>query len=560
MGLGVRPWRVIAVLLFALLASRPACAREVDLSICIARVNPGESAEQVLARPTRFSCDANQRALGAGHFVTRLDFPTLAHVPGEPFVLRLASVWQDSARVLFRYADGVQRETRFDSRSVPQFLTIGAVIELPVPDRNAALQSVAIETTGSANLRGVVVSARLMSATDAGRFKMILAAIYAAFGGLALALIAYNLSLWFALRNRFQIDYCSMVIALCAYTFTSSGALNLVFPLVENNDRLRLNYVLLAVVAVTALRFVRNFFEANVCGPRWRLVIKVACWAALGSSLAFAAMAPAMIGLLDKIYFISLTALLLIGIPLLFNAVRLRARYSRLFLLAWSAPVATSLLRAAYGFGFVPYSILVDNGNVIAMSIEALLSSIMVTARIRNLANERDNAVEGEQTARLLAATDPLTGLLNRRAFLDAAIGKRTRQRLLLIDIDHFKAVNDRLGHEAGDQVLVRIAKAIDQFRPERSLAVRLGGEEFALLIPRALAENCSAESLLKAIRSTVMPQGLKVTVSIGVSDGQVASEEDWKRLYRLADTALYRAKADGRNRACKATDFRTAA
>jgi diguanylate cyclase (GGDEF)-like protein len=130
----------------------------------------------------------------------------------------------------------------------------------------------------------------------------------------------------------------------------------------------------------------------------------------------------------------------------------------------------------------------------------------------------------------------------------------------MLIDIDHFKAVNDRLGHEAGDQVLRAVANVIQRCRPQDSLAVRLGGEEFALLVPRSTYEQCRPEMVLEAVRTEPMPQGSNVTVSIGYADGSVISEENWKRLYRLADAALYRAKADGRDRSCRATDFRAAA
>ncbi|HMO70014.1 MAG TPA: diguanylate cyclase, partial [Novosphingobium sp.] len=96
--------------------------------------------------------------------------------------------------------------------------------------------------------------------------------------------------------------------------------------------------------------------------------------------------------------------------------------------------------------------------------------------------------------------------------------------------------------------------------RPPGALAVRLGGEEFALLVPRGSFALCPPDMVLQAVREAVMPQGLKVTVSIGMGDGSTATEEDWKRPYRLADAALYRAKSDGRDRACRATDFRAVA
>jgi diguanylate cyclase (GGDEF)-like protein len=328
----------------------------------------------------------------------------------------------------------------------------------------------------------------------------------------------------------------------------------------DNNDRLRVNYVVLVFCALTGVRFVRTFFEREVREEWLRSAILITGIAAMLSALAFAVLAPWHIGALDRIYFITMSALLVPILLLLGLAGYRRARHFPMFILAWSAPIVISVLRAGYGFNLVPYSLWLDNGNLLAMAIEAMLSSLLVTARVREITQQRDHAIAGERSARELAAIDPLTGLLNRRSFLDQAIGLRARQTLLLIDVDHFKGVNDRLGHEAGDRVLAAVAAAIDGCRPPRSLAVRLGGEEFGLLIPRSQADKKCAERVLDAVRNTGMPQGVTVTVSIGMSEGQVSSEDDWKRLYRLADAALYRAKSDGRNRACKATDFRHAA
>ncbi|MFM5906926.1 MAG: diguanylate cyclase [Novosphingobium sp.] len=526
----------------------------------MAKVLPGQSTDQVIANPRAFDCAARQSRLGAGDFVAELRFPGAAASSSDHLALRLTSVWQDSARIRFRYADGSEASTDFSSETARKFMTVGAIFEIEVPWRAAPLRRIFIETRGSANLRGVIVGPELVTEEESHRMKLVLTAIYAAFAGLAGALLIYNLSLWFALRSDFLLDYCMMVISLTAYSFSSSGYLTMMTSAVANNDRLRMNYVLLACTGVFALRFVRNFFGRDLFPPLLVSASKVTCWAALTSALLFAIFAPFQIRFLDKAYFALASTLLLAGIPMMLHALKQKAPYARMFLFAWAAPLVISLLRSAYGFGLVPYSILLDNSNLIAMSAESLLSAVIVTARLRILATERDDAVEGEINARRLAATDPLTGLLNRRAFLDMAIGRKAQQRLLLIDIDHFKAVNDRLGHEAGDSVLVAIAQAIQDVRPQRSLAVRLGGEEFALLMPRAHSAQCPPDALLKAVRDAAMPQKLKVTVSIGYSEGLISSEGDWKRLYRLADAALYRAKADGRDRACHATDFRSAA
>ncbi|MFL0356391.1 GGDEF domain-containing protein [Erythrobacter sp. GH1-10] len=153
---------------------------------------------------------------------------------------------------------------------------------------------------------------------------------------------------------------------------------------------------------------------------------------------------------------------------------------------------------------------------------------------------------------RQLALTDPLTGLLNRRAlqdFADALAMDRARARILLIDIDRFKAINDRHGHDTGDEVLVEIARIIQSFDGNSISAARLGGEEFALLGSDDALPSSIALKVLAAIREAPMPHGEPVTVSIGIAEGIMHSPEDWQRLYSKADAALYEAKNSGRNR-----------
>jgi len=555
--------RWIACLLLALCAVQPTHAMAATpVQVCVAPL--ANVAEAVVAKagvdPAQFDCSGNQVQHGPGDFMVHLKFAPVMPEAGDPLVLRTTSVWQDGALLTFRYADGDTAQTEFRSSHAARYLTVGAMFEFPVPLRRAPLTGIDIEARGVANLRGIVLGPLLMPRSEAFSSKIELVALYAAFAGLALALIVYNLALWAAMRHRFQLYYCAMVASLVGYTFTSSGMATILFPALANNDRLRLNYVLLAIVAAMALRFIRHFFEARVCGPRMRLAMGLLTGLGLASSLAFALLAPWHIGLLDRFYFIGMTGVLFMVVPVLISARINRSRYFWLFIVSWSAPLATSLMRSAYGFNLIGYSFWLDNGNLIALSVEALLSSLMITARLRELSRERDHALAGEQMARRLANTDPLTGLLNRRSFLELAMGRKSRQRLMLIDIDHFKTVNDRLGHADGDDVLRAVAEAIQACRPQRSLAVRLGGEEFALLIPRARFADCPADMVLEAVRQLSLPQGIKVTVSLGFADGSVETEEDWKRLYRLADAALYRAKSDGRDRACRATDFRIAA
>ncbi len=161
-----------------------------------------------------------------------------------------------------------------------------------------------------------------------------------------------------------------------------------------------------------------------------------------------------------------------------------------------------------------------------------------------------------------LALTDPLTGLLNRRALLDfaEALGDDDGpSRLLLIDIDRFKQVNDMHGHDVGDCVLQEIARVIESYAGNNVSAARLGGEEFALLGTREALPCSTAETLLDKVREAAMPHGERITVSIGIAEGTLEDDPAWRNLYRQADDALYEAKRCGRDRACHAGELEIA-
>lgn len=543
--------RLFAALLIALGASSAAQA-ELPVTTCVA---PLTSASVDLANP-RYDCGAGQNRFGSGDFAVQLRFAPVTASRDDPLVLRTSSVWQGDERIIFHYADGAASELTLDYRSARHFMTIGAIFEFPIPARAAPLSGIQIKVSNSANWRGVLVGAHLMTRSESFRLQSWLVALYAAFAGLSLALLIYNLALWSVMRHAFQLSYAAMVSGLMAYTFTSSSVAMLVIPALANNDRLRLNYLFLALAGIASIRFMKDFFGPQVFGPKLRRAASVVCAATLLSAVAFAVLAPWHGYWLDRFYMLACSAALLLVVPVIIAAWRAKVRYLGLFVIAWSAPILTSLARVGYGMGLIGYSFWLDNGNLIALSLESLLSTMLIVTRLRELSTERDRAKAGEQSALRLANSDPLTGLLNRRAFIHHAIGRTERHRLLLIDIDHFKAINDRIGHDAGDDVLRQVSLAIQECRPPDSLAVRLGGEEFGLLIPYRRHGECPPERILAAVRQRAMPLNWQVTVSVGVAEGRVTSEHDWTRLYRLADTALYRAKADGRDRACRATDF----
>ncbi len=170
--------------------------------------------------------------------------------------------------------------------------------------------------------------------------------------------------------------------------------------------------------------------------------------------------------------------------------------------------------------------------------------------------NERLSAEHAR--LRVAAEVDALTGVANRRGLtghVEALVGgghgaPRDEVTLVLVDVDHFKAVNDTYGHEVGDEVLVRVAASLRMIVRGTDLVVRWGGDEFLLLLdtdqPGAAERRClEVAEMVRRDFWDDLAEGLKVTVSIGLAVGKV---DDLDALRHMADRALYRAKERGRD------------
>lgn len=197
---------------------------------------------------------------------------------------------------------------------------------------------------------------------------------------------------------------------------------------------------------------------------------------------------------------------------------------------------------------------------------EELEAHIFAALRIKAAQTElrqRNNELEAMlHHVEALAITDALTGLYNRRRFADVlknqfAVTKRYKNSLscIMLDIDHFKGINDRFGHDAGDRVLQEVALKLSENLREVDLAARYGGEEYAVLLPHTSKENAVvvANRILKVIRALdiqVDSAHIPVTASLGLAASTDLGPEDAADdLVKAADLALYRAKEEGRNR-----------
>ncbi|HUH99164.1 MAG TPA: diguanylate cyclase [Anaerolineales bacterium] len=183
--------------------------------------------------------------------------------------------------------------------------------------------------------------------------------------------------------------------------------------------------------------------------------------------------------------------------------------------------------------------------------------------RIKNLEilNQVETARQQTELYRELAGTDSLTNLINRRHFLEIAENavqhlkiSREHLALIMLDIDHYKSVNDKYGHKAGDDILTMVAAIIKRSLRKGDIAGRYGGDEFLVLVSGASADHCFkiAERIRQAVARQefqIGPVAMPVTISLGVVSIDPERVPPLDELINCADRALYLAKEQGRNR-----------
>lgn len=186
---------------------------------------------------------------------------------------------------------------------------------------------------------------------------------------------------------------------------------------------------------------------------------------------------------------------------------------------------------------------------------------LRVEERTSDLQLEIEARIEAEKKLKNLASTDPLTGVMNRRAFdeqahRELANAKRHGRELtlILLDLDHFKSINDKFGHQFGDQVLIKIAELIQPCLRATDSLCRHGGEEFIIILPETDIHNAKliAERLRLEIENAVISNQSDVNASVTASLGVAQWADDEKDILpsiHRADEAMYQAKQEGRNR-----------
>ncbi len=369
-----------------------------------------------------------------------------------------------------------------------------------------------------------------------------------------LAMSAFALTFWLTLRDRVFLLYFGHTLAFLLFAGLNDWALTRFLTGLPGapQSMLYLRAFTMALSAAMTLAFARRFLDLARGSPR---IDRLLVWM-VRALLLFGMLEVLSIAVLGRgsVWVINIENVLVgvSSLALMIASLRLAwqgNRYARYFCIGWSPfllVVLASVSATILGADIASEARLLP---LPAAAFEAFLLSIGLADRALALKRERD-------IAQRMAERDSLTGLLNRRGFearLLAQSCARQGGALMLCDLDHFKHINDRFGHPAGDRCLQAFAERAVRVLPNSAVLGRYGGEEFVVLLNEAnvTAARAIAERLRLEVADTpivVDDEAIVLTVSIGLTVFDSGNSSALATLLTRVDAALYRAKAAGRN------------
>nr|WP_315490604.1 diguanylate cyclase [uncultured Rhodoferax sp.] len=375
---------------------------------------------------------------------------------------------------------------------------------------------------------------------------------YGALYGFLLALIIYNCMLYFGLRQRSHLYYALYVLCFIVMNMNYTGH-GLAYMWPDRPDFQRFVIVVsILLYAASGLLFANSFLELAKYSVRLhRWVNGFVVFGVLAMLVCIALDNQLAAVLLAFCYLSTVTAMM---VALGVFAVLTRQGAGIYFLAGTLLGMLGAAATTTSVWGAIPYNTWTYHGIEFGIVLEATLLALA-------LARQVSYAQYARQRAEHLAQRDPLTGLYNRRAFFDLSRGiwsqsqRRARPlSVLILDIDHFKQINDRYGHEGGDRLLTSVSHLLTATCRTGDVLARWGGEEFVILLPETDLEQARlfAERVRQFIDETGHVSGqdtIRCTASIGVA--VYCDDVSLDALIARADAHLYEAKAGGRNQVC---------
>ncbi|MGS1017153.1 diguanylate cyclase [Allosphingosinicella humi] len=479
------------------------------------------------------------------------------NVSSEGATLLVHQTRFDRLAVFFGYADGSTVRHSVRAGAFGANWRVGGQLAFAAPRREAKLVSMTISVDGLDDYS--LLRTRVMSAASAARD----AALAASLVGGALTLLAlstcYNMLLARASRQRFVIWHAAWVGSILVWGLLWSQLALLAIPGIAGTLAARM-CTLLATLAIAFAAACAATCPEPGTAPRWAR--RMVTWlgiavVALGAPIALGP--PVLIQFIGPPLNVAVLAVLAAATLLILLSWRRGSSEARAFFFAWSVPMLALAATQIFDMGTALFGGGPQIAVLLACALQTVWLSVGTTMRLARFRMERDAAQAAQAELRELTQRDPLTGLLNRRGFTERMEKALTQSHdgdapfaLLLVDVDHFKAINDRFGHDAGDGVLQRIGARLAALEGDSVFVARIGGEEFALGV-RDLAHADLARyaddvrMALNRLRfADLLGEPVEVSVSVGIAEAGKGAR--FQTLYRSADKALYAVKNAGRN------------
>ncbi len=369
--------------------------------------------------------------------------------------------------------------------------------------------------------------------------------------GLLIAPLVYNYAFFLVLRERFILWHIAMVLGMTFFLGTTSG-IYLRFVDVSLPVAAFINQVAFLFPTAAGAAFCTHFIEPFAMSKRmrdWTLGAGLfTLFVGIYASLPFDWMRP--FG--TTVYYLSYVPLIAIFVAGMYCAARRRSRAVWFQIYGWTPILLVGIERIIRGLGLYAAPVWLDQAIYLTLAFEIVLTALGVVDRFDVLRADRDKAEARIDALSTLVDRDALTGLFNRRALETRYPDLRADgfSALAIIDIDHFKRINDQFGHAMGDRVLQEVAATLSS--DADIIGYRIGGEEFLMLM-RGTDLQRRAEQMRRAISIRVANEiegiDTPVTASMGLVDTTPGVATTLRRVYAHADRLLYEAKNSGRNR-----------
>ena len=516
-------------------------------SSCWASGDLSEDVVAIVRSSQRWSCGVRAYSLEGEQALLRFEIGPDNALPKYVFSRRSAL---SAVHMLAIDRDGAVRQTTSSAGELRSSLRGGYFkASLPSVTRNTQYVVVAFDLPSHRmTLEKAYLSPSDLAVGPGLLHSFLLLAILA--GMLSMPLI-FNAAFYRILREPFVLWHSSLTISLLSTILVSSGLAVVVF----DPPAMTLSWMTTLIFGLTiasGAMFTHSFIEPGYMHPILRrALVWCAVWAIFLSTV-HAAFPFVARPIQSTVYTAAFAPVLVIFILSVADALRRGSRAAKFQAVGYIPVIMAGLVRMVTGL----FPWLESNDAMLLFYIgcvcEVLFTTLGVADRFMTIRLQRDKACFEADALKNLSQRDALTGLLNRRA-IEQNFGQYRAEgynALAVLDLDHFKAINDGHGHGAGDAVLKAVGEAL-QADPQIH-AFRLGGEEFVLLV-RGEDAQFRAERRRQAIPSAVANAvfGLErpVTASMGISDAPPNADVGFAELYKKADKLLYDAKRSGRNR-----------